>query len=308
MDRASSAEALDRDAWPERLVAEVPGLLRYARTLVRDTEQAEDLVQDTVVRALEKAESFRSESLLRTWLHRILHNIAVDQGRKRREGRLDVTDDSPGRIELLWQDDRYTVDAAAVVEQAEAREHLQDALLRVPLIYRSTVVLHDAEGLTMSEIAEIQQIGLPAAKQRLRRGRMMLVTELSQPMPHLPPTGVPMRCWDARARVSDYLDSELSLRDQRILETHLATCPTCPPLYAGLVGVRDALGSRRDPDAVIPKRILDRLHAQPVGGTTDLPRRSPAGHDPGHFPSAAAVTAHAAPSSTPGPTGLDSRP
>jgi RNA polymerase sigma-70 factor (ECF subfamily) len=251
----------DRVGWTDQLVAEVPGLLRYARTLVHDPERAEDLVQDTVVRALEKAESFRSESLLRTWLHRILHNIAVDQSRRRHEDSIDLRDDVADRVELLWQDDRYTVDAAEVVEQAETRERMQDALLRVPLLYRSTVVLHDVEGLTMTEVAEISQIGLSAAKQRLRRGRMMLVTELSSPQPHLSTTGVPMRCWDARAQVSDYLDSELSVREQGLLETHLATCPTCPPLYAGLVGVRDALGSRRDPDDVVPRRILDRLSA-----------------------------------------------
>jgi len=120
-------------------------------------------------------------------------------------------------------------------------------------------VLHDVEGLTMTEVAEIQQIGLPAAKQRLRRGRMMLVTELDRPHPHAIAPGVPLRCWDARARVSDYLDSELSQRDSGLLEAHLAGCPTCPPLYAGLVGVRDALGARRDPDDVIPRRILDRI-------------------------------------------------
>jgi RNA polymerase sigma-70 factor (ECF subfamily) len=260
MDHVAVPDARDADAWSDRLVAEVPGLLRYARTLVRDGEQAEDLVQDTVVRALEKAGSFRSESLLRTWLHRILHNIAVDHGRRRREDAIDVSDEALDRVELLWHDDAYTVDAAAVVEQADVREHMQDALLRLPLIYRSAVVLHDVEGLTMGEVAEIQQIGLPAAKQRLRRGRMMLVTELDRPSEHLSPTGVPMRCWDARAKVSDYLDAELSRRDQGLLEEHLAGCPTCPPLYAGLVGVRDALGSRRDPDDVIPPRILERIH------------------------------------------------
>jgi RNA polymerase sigma-70 factor (ECF subfamily) len=259
-DRADPA-APGRDAWSERLVAELPGLLRYARTLVRDPERAEDLVQDTIVRALEKAESFRSESLLRTWLHRILHNLAVDQSRRREPDPVDVSEDAVGRVELLWRDDRYTVDAEALVEQAEVREHLQDALLRLPLIYRSTVVLHDVEGLTMTEVAEIQQIGLPAAKQRLRRGRMMLVSELDRPLPHAATTGVPMRCWDARGKVSDYLDSELSVRDSGLLEAHLAGCPTCPPLYAGLVGVRDALGARRDPDDVIPRRILDRIAA-----------------------------------------------
>ncbi len=245
--------------WADRLAAEVPGLLRYARTLVRDTERAEDLVQDTVVRALERAESFRNESLLRTWLHRILHNLAVDQARRPHADPVEVAGDDAGHVELLWQDDSYSVDAAAVVEQAESRELMQDALLRLPLIYRSTVVLHDVEGLTMTEVSDIQQIGLPAAKQRLRRGRMMLVSELDRPHPHHVTPGVPLRCWDARSRVSDYLDSELSQRDSGLLEAHLAGCPTCPPLYAGLVGVRDALGARRDPDAVIPRRILDRI-------------------------------------------------
>ncbi len=163
----------------DRLAGEIPGLLRYARTLVRDPGQAEDLVQDTVVRALERAGSFRGESSLRTWLHRILHNLAVDGGRRRSVDPVDVSEDAVGRVELLWQDDGYTVDAALAIERAELRETLQDALLRVPLIYRSTVVLHDVEGLTMTEVAEIQRIGLPAAKQRLRRGRMMLVSELS---------------------------------------------------------------------------------------------------------------------------------
>lgn len=246
----------------DALTDELPGLLRYARTLVRDPDRAEDLVQDTVVRALERAESFRGESSLRTWLHRILHNLAVDGGRRRHEDPVDVSDDVVGRVELLWQDDGYTVDAELAVERAELRELLQDALLRVPLVYRSTVVLHDVEGLTMTEVAEIQQVGLPAAKQRLRRGRMMLVSELSPPRHHIPAPGVPLRCWDARAKVSDYLDSELSEREQGMLEQHLAACPTCPPLYAGLVGVRDALGSRRDPDDVVPDRILARVRAQ----------------------------------------------
>lgn len=248
-------------ALADRLADELPGLLRYARTLVRDPGRAEDLVQDTVVRALERAGTFRGDSSLRTWLHRILHNLAVDQGRRHPDDPVDVSDETAGRVELLWQDDRYTVDAALVLERAELREALQDALLRLPLHYRSAVVLHDVEGLTMPEVAEIQQVGLPAAKQRLRRGRMMLVSELSRPPDHDTKPAVPLRCWDARSKVSDYLDAELSEREQGLLERHLAACPTCPPLYAGLVGVRDALGARRDPDDVIPLRILERVRA-----------------------------------------------
>ena len=156
-------------------------MLRYARSITSDPRRAEDLVQDTLVRALERSGLFRGESSLATWLHRILHNLAVDHARRRREVPTDLSEESDAeRVDALWSDDSYTVDSAVVLERAETAERLQDALLRLPLIYRSAVVLHDEEGLTMSDVARIQDIGLPAAKQRLRRGRMMLVSELAQ--------------------------------------------------------------------------------------------------------------------------------
>jgi RNA polymerase sigma-70 factor (ECF subfamily) len=246
-----------------RIVDELPGLRRYAHALVSDPEQAEDLVQDTVVRAIEKRSTFEARSSMATWLHRIMHNLAVDASRRRREMATDIAAGDGDQIEVLWGDDSYTVDSAAVVERAHQRAALQDALLRIPLIYRSAVVLHDAEGLPMSAVAEIQQIGLPAAKQRLRRGRMMLVTELSGPDPEREQEpAVPMRCWDARKLVSDYMDDELAPRERRLLEMHLEGCPTCPPLYAGLVGVREALGARRDSDEAVPADLADRIRTQ----------------------------------------------
>jgi RNA polymerase sigma-70 factor (ECF subfamily) len=227
------------------LGAEVPGLLRYARTLVRDAEQAEDLVQDTLARALERLRSFRGESSLATWLHRILHNLAVDESRKRRIDAIDVSGVSVERAEVLWHDESYTVDAALVAERAETRRFLRAALLTLPLIYRSSVVLHDAEGWTMAEIAAIQGITLPAAKQRLRRGRMMLVTSLAEPTEGGDGPDSALGCWEARSRVSDYLDDELPAAERVRLEQHLEGCPTCPPLYAGLVAVRSAMRARR---------------------------------------------------------------
>ena len=68
-----------------------------------------------------------------------------------------------------------------------------------------------------------------------------------------------MRCWDARQSVSDYMDDDLTARERGLLEKHLESCPTCPPLYAGLVGVREVLGARRDTDAAIPDAMADRI-------------------------------------------------
>jgi RNA polymerase sigma-70 factor (ECF subfamily) len=244
-----------------RLPDEVPGLLRFARTLTRDREQAEDLVQETVTRALERASSFRGESSLATWLHRILHNLAVDRSRARREV---PSDDVAEQVEARWRDDAYTVDASEVVARAETRAELEDALIRLPVIYRAAVVLHDAEGLTVAEIADLVGAGLPAAKQRLRRGRMLLVSALAAGADRRAALqGVPMACWDARIHVSDYLDGLLDPETAAGLERHLGICPTCPPLYASLVGVTQALGraggSLRDPDSVVPSPVADRI-------------------------------------------------
>ena len=242
----------------DRLTAEVPGLLRYARTIVADGSLAEDLVQETLLRALQRAGSFRGEASLATWLHRILHNLAVDRFRADRE---DATEDVEREVEQRWRDDSYTVDAATVVERAETREELEDALVRLPVIYRTAVVLHDSEEMTVAEIADVQGVGLPAAKQRLRRGRMMLVDALAQGRERrVALRGIPLRCWDARSRVSDYIDDELMASDRVLVQRHLETCPTCPPLYAGLVGARAALGALRDADTVVPTSLANRIN------------------------------------------------
>jgi RNA polymerase sigma-70 factor, ECF subfamily len=166
----------------------------------------------------------------------------------------------------MWREDDYTVDAAAVVARAETRSDLREALSHLPTIYRTVVVLHDAEGMTMREIAEIQQVTLAAAKQRLRRARMMLVSQLATGHERRQTLrGVPLRCWEARRHISDYLDGELEPAVARTVEKHLETCPTCPPLYAALVGTTNSLGTStaRDSDTVVPADLADRLLSPP---------------------------------------------
>ena len=238
------------------LTEHIDVLYRYAVGVTRDPDLAGDVVQDTLLRALERQHQYRSDAPLRHWLLRIAHNTIVD--RARRSGRELVVDD----VELDWRDDHYTVDADAVIERAAEREELLDALVRLPFIHRSVVVMHDVQELTVAEIADVLEIGLPAAKQRLRRGRMAMVSALADGDERRQATrGVPMRCWDARQHVSDYLNGDLADATARLVESHLATCPTCPPLYASLVGVHDELGRVRDPDSVIGPDLEREIRA-----------------------------------------------
>ncbi len=239
---------------PERLAAEIEPLYRFALGLTRDPDLAADLVQDTFLRAVERAGQYRGDAPVRSWLRRILHNLAVDRARRSRHEVL------VEEVEESWRDDTYTVDPALVVERAATREELEDALVRLPFAYRTAVLLHDVEGWTVRQIAELEHISLPAAKQRLRRGRMMLVSALAAGADRRAKLeGVPMRCWDARRHVSEYLDGKLDPGTARVVEAHLAECPTCPPLYAALVGVKDRLGELRDPDSVVPPELERRI-------------------------------------------------
>ena len=105
--------------------------------------------------------------------------------------------------------------------------------------------------------------GLPATKQRLRRGRMMLVSALAADDERQRASRTqPLRCWRARRHVSAYLDGELDLPTTHAVEAHLETCPTCPPLYASLVGVRATLGGLRDQDTVVEDEMAERIRAR----------------------------------------------
>jgi RNA polymerase sigma-70 factor (ECF subfamily) len=59
--------------------------------------------------------------------------------------------------------------------------------------------------------------------------------------------------------VSDYLDDELPAEQRHVVESHLATCPTCPPLYASLVTACHVLGGLRDRDDVVPPAVASRI-------------------------------------------------
>lgn len=243
-----------------RLPAQVEPLYRYVRSISRDDSTAEDLVQETLAKALEKADTLDSEAALRSWLFRIAHNLTVDHYRRLRE---EPSEDVAQEVENRWHADEYTVDAAVVVARAETADEVRDALARLPVSYRSVVVLHDAAGWTAREIAEVLDIGLAATKQRLRRGRMMMVSAMAQGHERrLVTSGVPLQCWDARQYVSSYLDGELEPARAAAVEQHLAGCPTCPPLYASLVSVRDAMPQLQDPDSVVPESLARRIRAQ----------------------------------------------
>lgn len=225
--------------------------------VLRNRADAEDAVQEAFLRAWRGRAGFRGDGPPDAWLRRVVHNVAVERARRA------VREVPVAEVDGLWADDAYTVDAARVAERAATRRDLEDALLHIPAVHRAVVLLHDVEGLSVPEIARLQDTPVETAKARLRRGRMALVTQLARSDERRAAVnGVPLRCWDARRHVSEYIDGGLDAGLRRMLEEHLAACPTCPPLYTSLVGTRAALGGLRDPDSVVAADLAARIGAR----------------------------------------------
>lgn len=145
--------------------------------LAADPQDAEDLFQETVVRCYRQIGTFRREAAFGTWCTRIAINLAHDHFRRRK--RLPELQNLR-EVETLWRDERYTVDPEKVALLTDDQATLNAALSRLPVTYRATLLLHDQDGYTMQEAAEMTGVKLPTAKARLRRARMALVTYLDR--------------------------------------------------------------------------------------------------------------------------------
>ena len=144
-----------------QVVALIPRLRRYARAPVGERAAADDLVQDTLERALNKFHLWKRGTDLRAWLFTVMHNVHVNQVRSRREL---LTLDA----EALELPVRAAHDASL-----EARD-VERALLRLPVEQREVLLLVVLEDLSYDEAAAALSIPIGTVMSRLSRGREKL--------------------------------------------------------------------------------------------------------------------------------------
>lgn len=158
----SSGEAL-RD----RIIELLPRLRRFARSLARNPQDADDLVQIAVERALARAGQLRPDHSVASWLFAILRNAWIDEGRSRRR-----------RESLLDPEDLAGIGDTAAGSHPELL-CVQDALARLPQEQRLAVALVLVEGLSYKEAAEVMGVPVGTLTSRLARGREALQSMLS---------------------------------------------------------------------------------------------------------------------------------
>jgi RNA polymerase sigma-70 factor (ECF subfamily) len=157
-------------------------LTRYARSLVRNPAQADDLVQDTVMRALEKAHLYQSDTNLRGWLVTIMHNEHVNAVRRSMRGAVLVSDDQIAGL------GRPSTQEAPI----ELRE-IRGAVQLLPKKQREPLILHWLHGLKYEEIARRMGLPIGTVQSRISRARRALRAMIDEPNSQLGLAHRPLR-------------------------------------------------------------------------------------------------------------------
>lgn len=152
-------------------------LYNFVIRFVGDQQTAEDIVQETFLRAFRNRGSFQAIAKFSTWIYTIAGNLAKSELRRRKRWRflsLGTQDETGKTFEL--PDTRSQPDSDTDTSLAEMR--IDEAVARLPERYREAVILRDIDGLDYDEIAAIVGCPLGTVKSRINRGRLRLQEDL----------------------------------------------------------------------------------------------------------------------------------
>ena len=169
LDEDHTVVAGDRLAARELYDAHAPRVFRLAFRLTGESELARELTQETFIRAFAQLGRFRGESALSTWLHRVTLSVVSNAMRKIKRFRARETD----------LDEATSMAAETRRADPDLRDKLHRAIDELPEIYRVTLVMHDVEGYTHEEIANVLGVAEGTCKSRLSVARAQLREKLA---------------------------------------------------------------------------------------------------------------------------------
>lgn len=157
-------------------------MFRIAWKMCGNPDDAQDVLQETALKALRSWDQFRGESQISTWLYRIASNTCLSRQRKKS---IEFVD--PSILEGIAHDSEsssmpqltdWTSDPLAQTLNDELRMKLDQAILKLPELYRMVFILRDVEGMSGEQTSQSLGISLTNVKVRLHRARMFLRNEL----------------------------------------------------------------------------------------------------------------------------------
>ncbi len=152
-------------------------ILHYIQGLVHDQDEAEDLTQETFLRAYKERSSLHDPAAMLSWLYRIATHVSLDRLRQRARRAPRESETDLDEVEIP---DPGTPLPEQTAEQEEMSECVQKYLGQLPDSYRAVILFHDVHGLKDAEIAELLNLPLATVKMRLHRARNRLQAILKE--------------------------------------------------------------------------------------------------------------------------------
>lgn len=154
-------------------------LYSYAHYLTGDKEEANDLLQETYLKAYRFFDKFEEGTNAKAWLYRIMRNTYINEYRRvQRTPELVEYDDQVSAYQMLPQPFDSTNDIREMIDAEMFDDDLSGAIAGLPEKFKSVIVLRDVEDLPYEEIAEILEVPIGTVRSRLHRARALLFTKL----------------------------------------------------------------------------------------------------------------------------------
>ncbi len=256
LEAARSGDARSLETLLERHEAQV---YRFGMKMCRNPEDAQDVLQDTLLAMARGIRDFRGASSISTWLYTIARSHCI---KKRRHSKFtpgaerSLDSDAAGEASEL-PDPGQAPDE--VVAGREVRRALEEAIGALEPMYREVLLLRDVEGLTAPEVAEVLGVSVQAVKSRLHRARLSVRAQVAPrlgiaPEPAAAPAG---NCPDVLQLFSQHLEDEISTEVCAEMERHLQSCGRCRGTCESLK--RTLALCRTAPSVRVPPAIQDSV-------------------------------------------------
>ena len=184
MAEASPVELtdVDKQRFRDEAIPLLDSLYSAALRMTRNPADAEDLIQETMLRAYRAFERFEPGTNIRAWLFRIMTNAYINTYRKRQREPVKVPQDDVEEFDLYQElknhDPQFSVTPETIVLDSLFEADILTAIDELPEQFRLAVVLSDIEGFTYAEMAEIMDVPMGTVMSRLHRGRKALQKRL----------------------------------------------------------------------------------------------------------------------------------
>jgi RNA polymerase sigma-70 factor (ECF subfamily) len=247
--RAGERPAIE--ALLERYQARVFG---FGLRMCGDSDDAKDVLQETLLAASRTVGDFRGDASVSTWLYTIARSFCI---KRRRRSKF-----APGDELALDHESPVVPSPVAgpdeLAARGEVRRALAVALEELDPASREVLILRDMEGLTAPEVATVTGVSVDAVKSRLHRARATVRARLVTALGDVPPPSAP-GCPDVLAAFSRQLEGDLEPRRCAELEKHVEGCPSCRVTCDSLK--RTLAVCARVPQGPVPVAVRDAVRA-----------------------------------------------